>query len=61
MDQIFVATNEEFRVSAVVTKRADGRYYIALRDDDTGNYLPTVRIREDLSDARLLACAMANV
>jgi len=61
MDQVFVATNKEFGISAVVTKRADGWYSIVLRDDDSGNHLPNVRIREDLSDARLMACAMANV
>ena len=36
--------NDELQISSEVTQTPDGRWRVALRDDDTGETLPSARI-----------------
>jgi len=36
--------NEEFMISSEVTQTPDGRWRVTLRDDDTGETVPSARI-----------------
>lgn len=43
--------NDELQISSEVTQMADGRWRVALRDDDTGQTLDTVRFYSSEADA----------
>jgi hypothetical protein len=43
--------NDELQISSEVTQTPDGRWRVTLRDDDTGETLPSARIYTNEADA----------
>ena len=50
-----IIQNADYGISAEVTQMADGRWRVVLRDDDTGETVPSARIYTDEADALAFA------
>jgi len=46
-----IIQNADYGISAEVSQMADGRWRVTLRDDDTGETLPSARIYTNEADA----------
>ena len=46
-----IIQNADYGISAEVTQTPDGRWRVTLRDDDTGETLPSARIYTNEADA----------
>ena len=57
----YTAHNSQDNVTAYVAVRRDGRYAVALVDDDSGNTLPIVRICADRAEAIAYADVLAGI
>ena len=50
-----IIQNADYGISAEVSQMADGRWRVVLRDDDTGETVPSARIYTDEADALAFA------
>ena len=46
-----IVQNADYKISAEVSQMADGRWRVVLRDDDTGETVPSARIYSSEADA----------
>jgi hypothetical protein len=46
-----IIQNADYGISAKVSQMADGRWRVTLRDDDTGETVPSARIYTNEADA----------
>ncbi len=46
-----IIQNADYGISAKVSQMADGRWRVTLRDDDTGETLPSAKIYTNEADA----------
>lgn len=51
MRVVAILTNADTAVSAVVSERPDGAFTVQLRDDDSGNVVPSIVVVRDRVEA----------